>query len=106
MKLVRSALGYRVGDAARGTAILCRVVRGIYLKLTNRALTDYIVDPSTSAFFGEEGLVVVAAIHGVVVQQSGDAAETNQTKVRVGNGARREQRKIRPALAINRQFIY
>src|SRR6185369_5984330 len=91
--------------AASGTAVLRRVARRVDLKLANRSLADRVADARAAAFFGEERLVVVAAVDRVVVKQTGDAAEANQAKRAVGNSARRQQRKVRPAAAVDWQLV-
>jgi len=67
VQTIRARLRDCICDAAGGTAILSRIVRRINLKLANRRLAYGIAYASASLFLGEEGLIVIAPIDGVVV---------------------------------------
>src|SRR3954470_2871839 len=101
MEFVRAALGNGVGDAAGGTAVLGRVARGVHLEFANRSLADHVRNTGATALFGEECLIVVATIHGVVIEQARNSAEANQTKRAVGNCAWGKNREVRPAATVD-----
>src|SRR5688572_7404504 len=105
VQIVGSAFGDGVGHAAGGAAVFRRIIRGVDLKLADRRLTDRIAQTGAAAFFAEERLVVVAAVNGVVVEQAGNAAETDQPEATVGNRAGRQNREVGPAAAVDRQFV-
>ena len=84
MCFVRAALRHGVDDAARGAAVFRRIVRGRHLKFAHGVGADRIRKTRAAALFGEERLCVIAAVHGVAVQQARDAAEADQAKVAVG----------------------
>ncbi len=105
MQLVCSRLGDCVGNATRRTSILGRVTRSVNLKLANRGLANNIRNARAAALFSEEGLIVVAAIHGVVVQEARDAAKTDQAKSAIRNRTGRENSEVRPATPIDWGFI-
>ena len=67
VKVVSAAFGNSIDDTTRGAPVFSLVVGRIDLKLAYRGLTDRIVDTRTPTLLREEGLIVVAAIHGVVV---------------------------------------
>jgi hypothetical protein len=105
VEFVSSALGDGVNNATSRTSILSRIAGSIYLKLTNRGLTDRIADACASAFLCEEGLIVVASVDRAVIQQSRDAAKANQTKCTVRHCARRQQSKVGPTATVDRQLV-
>ena len=100
---MRPALGDGVHDAAGGAAVLGRVVRRRDLELADGVGADRIRKARTATLLGEEGLRVVAAVDGVVVQETGDAAEADEAEGPVRRGSRRHQRERRPATRIRRQ---
>src|SRR2546422_2568511 len=105
MKLISTGLGYRIDNAAGGTAIFSRKVRGVDLKLADRRLAHYVADAGTSSLLRKERLVIVAAVNRTIIQQPGNATETDQAKRTVGNCARRKNGKVGPASAISRKII-
>src|SRR5262249_57822166 len=74
MDLIGAALTNGVDHASRGAAVLRRVIRGVDLKLLDRFLGSRIANARTAAFFGEERLVIICSVKGVVIQQSAYAA--------------------------------
>src|SRR6185503_14318076 len=74
-------------------------------EFANRSLADRVTDARAAAFFGEERLIIVAAVDGVVVQQPGDATETDQTEGTVRHCAGRQQREVRPTTTVDRQLV-
>ena len=70
MEAVGAALGDGVGYAAGRAAVFRRVVGSVDLELANRGLTNHVVNTRASALFREECLVIVAAIHRIVIQQT------------------------------------
>src|SRR6266446_5513445 len=105
MKFIGSGLGYRIDNTAGGTAIFSRKIRGVDLKLADRSLAHYVADAGTSSLLRKERLVIVAAVNRTIIQQTGNAAETDQAKRTVGNRAGRKNRKVGPASAIGRKVI-
>src|SRR6185503_14325968 len=77
---VAAALGYGVDDATGGAPVLRRVVGRRDLELLHRAEAQRVAETGAAALFGEKRLRVVAAVHRVVVEQSGDAAEADQAE--------------------------
>src|SRR5262245_28073006 len=69
--LIGSALGHRIRHTACSSTILGGIVRGINLKLLHSRLADRITDAGASAFFCEEGLIVIPTIYSVIVEQTG-----------------------------------
>src|SRR5260370_27772705 len=94
VQLVCSRLGDCVGNATRRTSILGRVTRSVNLKLANRGLANNIRNARAAALFSEERLIVVAAIHGVVVQEARDATKTDQAKSAIRNCAWRKDPEL------------
>ena len=106
MKAVGTALGDRVHDTARRAAIFNRVVGGIDLKFLDRLLGGGIAGPGTAPLFGKEGLIVICAVDGYIIQQRALAAETEQTiTVRVVHNTRRQQRITGPAIVADRKIV-
>src|ERR1041385_1874423 len=70
MKFVGAGFRDGVDNTARGASVFGRVIRSVDLVLTNRRLANYITDARAALLFREEGLIVVAAVDGAVVQQS------------------------------------
>ncbi len=105
MELIGSALGDGVNHAAGRAPVLGGVVRGVDLELAYGVLADHVADARAAALFREEGLVVVAAVNRVVIQQAGDAAKTYQPERAVGNRAGRQDGEVRPAASIGRQVV-
>src|SRR5262249_46665642 len=58
-----------------------------------------------AAFFGEEGLVIVASVYRVVVQQAGNSAKADQAKSGVWHRSGRQKGEIRPAPPVDRQPV-
>ncbi len=94
-----------VDDAAGRAAVLGRVARRVDLKLADGRLADRVADARAAALLGEERLVVVAAVDGVVIQQTRDAAERDEAEGAVGHRAGREDGVVRPAAAVDRQVV-
>src|SRR5947207_8911811 len=105
MKLVRAALGNGVNHSAGRAAVLRRVIRSVHLELANRSLAGYVAKTGAAFFFGEEGLIVIATIDGVVVQQSRNSAEADQAEVTIRDGTWSQQPKIRPARTSDGQVV-
>ncbi len=103
VELVRPALGHSVHDSAGGAAVLGRVVRRRHLELSDGVGADRIRETRAATFLREEGLRVVPTVDGVVVQEAGDPAEADEAEGAVRCGARRHQRKRRPATRVRRQ---
>ena len=76
------------------------------MELADGRLADGVADARPAPLLCEEGLVVVAAVNRVVVQQSRNAAEAYQAEGAVGNRAGRQQRVVRPAATVDRQVVY
>ena len=105
VEAVRSGLGHSVGHAASRAAVFRRIVRGVDLKFPDGGLADRITDSRPAFFLREESLVIVSAVHRVVIQQSRDAAEADQSECSVRNGAGGGEREGRPSAPIHRQII-
>ena len=106
MILVGTALGDSIDDGAGGAAVLGGIVGGVDLEFLDSGLGGGITNASSAAFFGKEGLIVVAAINGVVVQKSAHATETDQSEAAgIVDRARSEQREAGPAAAVNGQVF-
>src|SRR2546422_2968805 len=105
MKLIGAGLGYRIDNAAGGTAIFSRKVRSVDLKLADRRLAHYVADAGTSSLLRKERLVIVAAVNRTIIQQPGNATETDQTKGTIRNCAGGKNRKVGPASAISRKIV-
>src|SRR5262249_41114527 len=105
MQIIRAALGHGVGHAARRAAVFGGIIRGVDLKLTNRRLTDRIVNARAATLFGEERLVIVASIYRVVVQQSRNSSKADQTKGAVGCRAGRQEGEIGPSTPVDGQLV-
>ena len=106
VQMVGAAAGDSVDDTAGGAAIFGGVVRGVDLKLAHRRLTGEVGGAGTAALLGEEGLVVVCAIEGVVVEKNADAAKAELAialLVRRDRGG--EQREVGPPAAVRGQLI-
>src|SRR5579864_9705316 len=65
------------------------------LKLPNHVLAELVGDAGPSDLLREEGIVVIATIHRVVVVVSGNAVEADHSEVAVGGGSGRQKREIR-----------
>src|SRR5262249_2206168 len=64
-----------------------------------------VTDAGAAAFFGEKGLIVVAAVHGAVVEERANSAEADETKtVAVIDGTRSEKREAGPAAVVDGQI--
>src|SRR5205807_8031933 len=102
VELIATALAHRVNHAARRTAIFSRIVGRIYLKLLHRRLGARVARSRAAPLFREECLVIIRAIDRIVVQQSADSSEAEQTETAgIIHDSRREQRKIRPSSSID-----
>src|SRR5437764_15278800 len=102
MVLIRAALRDRVDHSAGGPPVFCGVVRSVHLKFLNGSLGAGIADARAAALFGKEGLIIVAAVHRVVVEQCAHAAEADESKtVDVIHCAGSEKNEIRPAAAVD-----
>src|SRR6202012_617817 len=77
--VVGDALGHRVDDAAGGASVFSRVDAGVDGELANRIGGGGIGLTRASAFFSEEGLIVIGAVDLNVVQQGADAAHADQS---------------------------
>src|SRR5262249_54018713 len=105
MDLIGAALTNGVDHASRGAAVLRRVIRGVDLKLLDRFLGSRIANARTAAFFGEERLVIICSVKGVVIQQSAYAAEAEKAEgVRITYNTGRQEREVRPAAAVDGQI--
>src|SRR5205085_4768139 len=94
-----------VDYAACGASVFSRIARCVDLKLADGCLADRVADARTTTLFGEEGLVVIAAVNCVVVQQAGDAAEADQAEGAIGHCAGSEQCEIGPTAAVDGQLV-
>ena len=106
VQMVGAAAGDSVDDTAGGAAVFGGVVRGVDLKLAHGGLTGEVGGAGAAALLGEEGLVVVCAIEGVVVEKNADAAKAELAialLVRRDRGG--EQREVGPPAAVRRQLI-
>src|SRR5262245_12384919 len=105
MQIVGPALGHGVGHAAGRASVFGGIIRGVDLKLADRRLADRIADASAAALFGKERLVVVAAVYRIVIQQSGNSAEADQSEGAVGRRAGRQKREIGPASSVDGKLV-
>ena len=102
---VSAALGDGVHGAAGGAPELGGEVAGADLEFFDGRLTHGVGGAGAAASLGEEGLVVVSAVHHVVVVEPGDAAVAHQAEVAVGLYGGREQHKVLPAPAVDGQVF-
>ena len=75
--LVRATFGHGINDTPGGAAVFSRIIRSINLKFLYRGLACGIANARTAALLAKKRLVVVRTIHGVVVQQTRNAAEAD-----------------------------
>ena len=101
MRVVASAFGDGVDNAAGGAPELGRVDAGVDLELLDYVLRCGVAFTRTAAFFGVVCLVVVRAVHFYVVQNGADGAEGDQAvSGRIQRCSRRQQYQVRPAAAV------
>src|SRR5690349_4951804 len=105
VQLVRSTLCDGVHHASGSSPILRRIVRRIDLELLNRSFAARITDSRPAALLTEERLIVVRAIHGVIVQQSGDSAKADQPKSAIWHCPRCPEREERPPSPVDGQIL-
>ena len=106
MELIATRTGDGVHHAPGGPPVFGRVVRSVHLELLHRRLGGGVADAGAAALLGEERLVVVHAVEGVVVEQHADAAKTQQAiAVLVGGHALGLQREVRPSAAVAGQVL-
>ncbi len=103
MQLVGAALGDGVYDAAARLAELGIEAIADDLELLNDIFAELEGDACAPNLLGEEGIVVVRAIDGVVVVVSGQPIEADHAKVTVGGDTRGEQNKVREVAAVQGQ---
>ena len=102
---VRAGLGDGVDGAARGTPEFGGEVADADLEFLDRGLADRVGRTRTSAGFREERLVVIGAVDGVVVVQTGNAAIADQTEIAVVGNGRAEQDEVFPSAAVDREIL-
>ena len=95
VNLTGSAFGDGIHKSAAGLAKFGLEAGAGDLKLADYVLAELVGDAGAPDLLGEEGIVVIAAVHGVIVVVPGNAIEADHPEVAIGGGARRQQSKIR-----------
>src|SRR2546430_2466171 len=105
MQTIGSALSDRIHDPTGGAAVFGGIVGGVDLEFLNASLAGGVADARAAALLAKEGLVVIGAIHGVVVQQPRNSAKANQAESAVRRGTWSAKRKERPSAAVHGQIF-
>ena len=100
VKRVRSALRDGIDHAAGAAAIFRRVIRDVDVNFTNRGETDPVGDACASALVRQKGLIVVAAIDRIAVEQAADASKTDRAQRTIRGGRGRQECEVGPAAAV------
>ncbi len=89
MNFIPSALRHGIHQPAAGLPKLCFVSAGVHLKFLHDILAELKRNRSPADLLRIERVIVVASIHRVIVEVSGNPVKAHHAKFAVGGRSRR-----------------